>query len=88
MISLVPSRTAHAQEPVCVPFLRGSVSFEGLEPEIWTKDVLVKGLLGALPQPSMGIGALSRWPPTLTIPSVRTGRKGRSGLLLDSAQLA
>ena len=37
---------------------------------------------------SKGIGALSRWPPTLTIPSVRTGCKGRSGLLLDSAQLA
>ena len=50
MISLVASRTAKAQEPGCVPFLRGSVSFEGLEPETWTKDVLVKGLLGALPQ--------------------------------------
>ena len=50
MISLVGSRTADAQEPGCVTFLRGSVSFEGLEPATWTKDVLVKGLLGALPQ--------------------------------------
>ena len=82
------SRTADAEEPVCVPFLRGSVSFEGLEPATWTKDVFGKGLLGALPQPSKGIRASSRWPPTLAIPSVRTGRKGRSGLLLDSAQLA
>ena len=40
----------HPKLPVCVPFLRGSVSFEGREPETWTKDVLVKGLLGALPQ--------------------------------------
>ena len=50
MISLVGSRTADAQESVSVPFLRGSVSFEGLEQATWTKDVLVKGLLGALPQ--------------------------------------
>ena len=50
MISLVGSRTADAQESVSVPFLRGSVSFESLEPATWTKDVLVKGLLGALPQ--------------------------------------
>ena len=41
---------ADAQEPVCVPFLLGSVCFEGLEPATWTKDLLVKGLLGALPQ--------------------------------------
>ena len=50
MISLVGSRNADAQESVSVPFLRGSVSFEGLEPATWTKDVLMKGLLGALPQ--------------------------------------
>ena len=50
MISLVGSRTADAQESVSVPLLRGSVSFEGLEPATWTNDVLVKGLLGALPQ--------------------------------------
>ena len=50
MISLMGSRTADAQESVSVPFLRGSVSFEGLELATWTKDVLVKGLLGALPQ--------------------------------------
>ena len=50
MISLVGSRTADAQESVSVPFLPGSVSFEGLEPATWTKDVLVKGLLCALPQ--------------------------------------
>ena len=50
MISLIASRTVHAQDPVCVPFLRGSVAFEGLEPETWIKDVLVKGLLGAVPQ--------------------------------------
>ena len=49
------SRTADAQEPVCVPFLRGSVCFEGLELATWTKDVFVKGLLGALPQRVSGL---------------------------------
>ena len=56
----------------------------------WTRN-LDKGCFGERTTwclASKGIGALSRWPRTLTMPSVRSGRKGRSGLLLDSAQLA
>ena len=59
--------------------------------EVFPLKVLDKGCFGERTTwclASKGIGALSRWPPTLTIPSVRTGCKGRSGLLLDSAQLA
>ena len=56
----------------------------------WTSN-LDKGCFGERTTwclASKGTGALSRWPPTLTIRSVRTGCKGRSGLLLDSSQLA
>ena len=50
MISLVECSTSGAQEPMCVPFLRGSASLEGLEPIISSKDALVRRLLGVLLQ--------------------------------------
>ena len=77
MISLVGSRTADAQEPMCVPFLRGSVSREGIEP-VTGQRMFGKRTTWCFA--SKGIGALLSRPPTLTIPSVRTGLKGSSGL--------